>query len=113
MRLPRAGHQEFIRLRIAIEAKQQVFFHQLVQRRSQLVFVRAGLRLDRVSHRRLRNRDRVDQDFVPLRAQRVAGQRDAQLGDRAEITRMQLRYFDQLPSLHDREVRQSLVVAAM
>ena len=53
VRLSRAGNQKLVRLRIAKEADQQILFHQLVNRRRQLVLIRAALRLDGVGHRRL------------------------------------------------------------
>ena len=72
MELSRAGHEKLIRLRVAIEAKQKILFHQLVQRRSQLVFVRARLRFDRISHRGLGNGHGLDENLVSLGAKRVA-----------------------------------------
>ena len=58
VRLAGAGDEELVGLRVAEEADEQVFFHQLVDGGGELVFVGAGLGLDGVGHGRLGQRDR-------------------------------------------------------
>ncbi len=111
VRLPRTGNQKFIRLRIAEEPNQQVFFHQLVNRRRELVFIGAALGLNGVSHGRLRQRRQIHLNIPALRSQRVAGQRIAQLGNSAQIAGMQFSYFNGLSPLHRAQVREALLSA--
>ena len=94
-----------------IEAQHQVFFHQLVQRRSQLVFIGARLRFDRIGHRGFGHRHRIDQYLMAFRAKSVARLRDAQLGDRAQITGMQFADLDQLAALASPRCEPSLSVS--
>ena len=60
VRLAGAGDEEFVGLRIAEEADEQVFFHELVDGGGELVFVGAGFGLDGVGHGRLGERVEVD-----------------------------------------------------
>ena len=70
------------------------------------------LGLDGVGHGRLGQRGQLDLDVGALRAQRVAGERVAQLGHRAEIAGVEFGDFDGLAALHDAEVREALLAAA-
>jgi hypothetical protein len=83
-----------------------------VQGRRELVFVGARARLDRIGHRRLGNRDRLDENLVRLVAERVAGERDVQLDRGAQIARVQLLHLDRLAPLHQVKVGQALRLAA-
>ena len=58
VRLPLAGEQQLLGLRVAGVADGRVFFLQPVQRRADLLLVAAALRLDRVRDDRLGERDR-------------------------------------------------------
>ena len=51
--LARTRKQKFLRLRIAAETQRRIFLENSVDRRSDLVFVRTRLRLDRKSNQRL------------------------------------------------------------
>ena len=66
VRLAGAGDEEFVGLRIAEEADEQVLFHELVDGGRELVFVGAGLGLDGVGHGGLGQRGEVDLDFGAL-----------------------------------------------
>ena len=112
MRLARAGNEELVSLRIAEEPDHLVLFHQLVQSGSEFILVGAGLGLNRIGHRRFRHGDRFEKYLVPLGAERVAGERDAQLRHRAQIARMQLLHLHRLAPLHDGEVCHALCLAA-
>ena len=66
VRLAGAGDEELVGLRVAEEANEQVFFHQLVDGGGELVFVGAGLGLDGVGHGRLGQRVEIDLDVGAL-----------------------------------------------
>ena len=78
----------------------------------ELVFVGAALRLDGVGHGRLGQRSQINLNIRALRAQRVAGQRFAQLGHRADIAGMQFGDFNGLAALHHAQVREALLAAS-
>ena len=99
MLLPGAGDQELMGLRVAIEANQRVFFHQPVQSGGQLVFIGAGARLDRKGDRRLGQYRRLIENRLRLVSQRVSGEGVLQLGDRANVARMQFRHGTSRPCL--------------
>ena len=96
-----AGDEEFVGLRIAEEADEQVLFHEFVNGGGQLVFVGAGLGLDGVGHGRLGEGMEVDLDIRTLCAEGVAGEGDAELGDGAEVAGVKFGNFDGLAALHD------------
>ena len=104
-----SGNQEFFGLRIAEEAQHGVFFHQFVDAGPELVFVGAALGLDRERDRRFRQVDLGILDGRGLVAERVSGQRIAQLGDRPNIAGMQFIHRNGVLALHDRDVRQLLL----
>ena len=112
MRLPRAGNQEFVSLRVAEEANEQVLFHELVNCGSKLVFVGTGFGLDGVGHGRLGHRGKRDLDLGAFLAEGVAGESVAELADGADIASMELSDFDRLAALHDAEVRELFLAAA-
>ncbi len=112
VRLPGPGDEELVGLWVAIEANQQVFFHELMNGGRELVFIGAGLGLDGIGHRRFGQRGEVDLNVAALLPQRVAGKGIAQLGYRAEIAGMQLGDFNRLAALHDAKVREALLAAA-
>ena len=60
VRLACAGDEELVGLRVAVEADEQVFFHELVDGGRELVFVGAGFGLDGVGHGGLGRRGNVD-----------------------------------------------------
>ncbi len=99
-------------MRIAEEADEQVFFHELVDGGGELVFVGAGLGLDGVGHGRLGELGELDLDVGALCAQGVAGEGVAQLGHGAEVAGVELEDFNGLAALHDGEVRETLLAAA-
>ena len=70
-----SGDQEFLGLRIAIEAQGKIFFQQFVQRVAHAVFVVAALRFDREGDGGLGQFDRRESDRRGLVGQRVAGER--------------------------------------
>ena len=70
------------------------------------------LGLDGVGHGRLGRRGEVDLDVRALCAQRVAGERVAELGDGADVAGVQLGDFDGLAALHDAQVRELFLAAA-
>ena len=107
VRLACAGDQELVGLRVAEEAKEKIFLHQLMNGGRELVFVGAGLRLDCVGHRRFRQGDRVEEDFVALVAESVARERVPELGDGAEVARMQFVDGHGSVALHDGEMGES------
>ena len=108
VRLPGARDEKLVGLRIAEEPDHRVVFHQLVQRRRELVLIGAGLRLDGVGHGGFGHGYRLEEDLVRFVAERVSGQRDAQLGDGAEVAGVEFLHLDRLAALHDGEVRQAL-----
>ena len=112
VRLARAGDEELVGLRVAEEADQQIFFHQLVDGGGELVFVGAALGLDGVGHGRLGEGRHIDLDVGALLAQRVAGEGFAQLGHCAQVARVQLGHFNGLAALHDAQVGEALLAAA-
>ncbi len=73
--LSRACNQKFLSLRIAEESQHGIFFHQLVDSRTQLVFIGAALGLDGKSDRRLRQLHSRILNRRRLISQRVAGER--------------------------------------
>ena len=86
--LTRAGQQELLGLRIAIEAQRRILFQNLVHRVAHAVFVvarlgRNGVRDGWLGQHYSRIGDR--RSFV---GQRVAGQRFFELGDRPDIARV-------------------------
>ena len=112
VRLAGAGDEELVGLRVAEEADEQVFFHELVNGGGELVFVGAGLGLDGVGHGRLGQRMQIDLDVGAFDAKGVAGEGVAQLGHGAQVAGVQLGNFDGLAALHHGEVRKALLAAA-
>ena len=106
VRLARAGDEEFVGLRVAEEADEQILFHELVNGGRELVFVGAGLGLDGVGHGGLGRRGERDLEFGALCSEGVAGERVAELGHRADVAGVELGDFDGLAALHDAEVRE-------
>ncbi len=104
VRLAGAGDEELVGLRVAEEADEQVFFHELVDGGGELVFVGAALGLDGVGHGRLGGSGHIHLDLRALLAQRVAGEGFAQLGHGAQIAGVQLGHFDGLAALHDAQM---------
>ena len=90
----------------------QVLFHELVEGGGELVFVGAGLGLDGVGHGGLGHGDGLDEDFVGLVAEGVAGEGVAELGDGADVAGVEIVDFDGLAALHDGEVRETFRLAA-
>ena len=104
--LPGARNQKFLGLGIAEKAQHGIFFHQFVDARAQLVFIRAALGLDRKRDSRLGQLHSRILDRRALVAQRVASQRVFQLGYRADISRVQFGYRHSGFALHDGNMRQ-------
>ena len=67
--------QKLFRLCIATEMKRRIFFENLVQRRTDLLFVLSRLRLDREGDRSFGILDRVVNNLRLLVAKRIAGLR--------------------------------------
>ena len=86
-----AAEQKFLGLRIAGEAERQVFFENFVDGHADAVFVRARFRLDREGDRRFGNCARGIKDGRGFVAERFAGSRVFQLGDGADVARVQVR----------------------
>ena len=107
VRLARAGDEEFVGLRVAEEADEQILFHELVDGGRELVLVGAGLGLDGVGHGGLGRHGQRDLEFCALCSKRVAGERVAELGHCAEVAGVELGDFDGLAALHDAEVRRA------
>ncbi len=107
-----AGDEEFVGLRVAEEADEQVLFHELVDGGGELVFVGAGLGLDGVGHGRLGRRGELDLDVGALCAEGVAGEGFAELGHGADVAGVELGDFNGLAALHDGEVGEALLAAA-
>ena len=112
VRLACAGDEELVGLRIAVEADEQVFFHELVDGGRELVFVGARLWLDGVGHGGLGRRGHVDLEVGAFLAERVAGERVAELAHCAEIAGVKLGDFNGLAALHDAQVRELFLAAA-
>ena len=55
MLLAVAGKQKFLRLRVAIKAKRPILFENLVQRRTETIFIVPALSRNRVCDGRLRH----------------------------------------------------------
>ena len=90
VRLASAGDEEFVGLRIAEEADEQILFHELVDGGRELVLVGARLGLDGVGHGGLGRRRQRDLEFRALCAKRVAGERVAELGHGADVAGVEL-----------------------
>ena len=85
MGLTGGGDEEFVGLLVAEEAQHRVLFHELVDSGRQLIFVGAGLGFDGPGHGGLRKSDRLEENFVALVAEGVAGEGFFQFGDCAEV----------------------------
>ena len=106
VRLAGAGDEEFVGLRVAEEADEQILFHELVDGGRELVLVGAGLGLDGVGHGGLGRGGSATWKSAPFGSKRVAGERVAQLGRRRRGRRRGVGDFDGLAALHDAEVRE-------
>ena len=112
VRLACAGDEELVGLRIAVEANEQVFFHELVDGGRELVLVGAALGLDGVGHGGLGGLGHIHLEVAALCTERVAGERVAELAHCAEIAGVQLGDFNGLAALHDAQVREFFLAAA-
>ena len=90
--LARAGEQKLLRLRVAREPQQQVFFQHAMDGGGELVFVAARLGLDGERDGGFGELHLGENDGRGLVAERVACQGVLQLRHRADIARVELRH---------------------
>src|SRR5207245_4200645 len=107
--LTRACDEEFFGLRVAKEAQHRVFLHELVDARTEFVFVGATLGLYGEGDCRLWQMHFGILNRGSLVPERVAGQRLSQLGNRPNIAGMQLCNRDRSFTLHYRNMCQFLI----
>ena len=101
MLLPGPGKQKFLGLRVAHEVQCGIFLDNFVNRDADLVLVGARFGFDRERDRRFRQLRRLVVDGRGFVAQRFAGRRFFQFGDRADVAGVQLRNFSELLALHN------------
>src|SRR5207302_3704883 len=75
MHLAHAADDRLVRFRVGVHPERGIFLGQLRQRDPQLVLVGLGLRLDRDRDDGIREAHRLENDWMRLVAQRVAGAR--------------------------------------
>src|SRR5581483_11717386 len=107
-----AGDQELFRLGVPEEAQHGIFFHELVNADTELVFVGAALRLNGERDGGLGKLNRRELNGRRLIAERVAGQRVLYLCHRAGIARVQFAHRNRGLSLHDRDMSKLLLRVA-
>src|SRR5208282_2271198 len=103
-----SGEQKFLGLRIAGESQRGVFFHNFVNGNADLIFIGAGLGLDRKGDGRFRKLRRLVENGSVFVAKSIAADGLLQLGDGADITGVKLLNFGELFPLHDHGVLKTL-----
>ena len=109
VRLSLPGEQQFLGLRVARVVDRRILFLQAVQRRADLLFVAAALRLDRVRDHRLRETwSPASVNGDGLVGEQIVGLTLLQLRDRADVARLDLRHVGLGLSLQQHEMPEPL-----